>query len=644
VIGLRGRLGSKLASWLFLGAHVACASKPPLGTLFEKRGDVERDFASRLQQWQTAEVGAELQMGDGLQTLTDATALLTLDDGSRLSLEPNTVVRFANTPPGPHVLDLEVEVGSASLLVDRDALSLRSAGGRARLQPRSRILLAPSSVGLRFVVQVGQAVLGDDEVLGAGQGIVVDGHGKAVSNLETDRALAAIGGKSVRPSTPDAEPGQLEGKVRANVSGKRASIKGDGGWHELPEGPAQLPQGAEIEIGKGTTVLLERGDERATLHENGRYVVAPAPDVLVAASAGSLSARDSGRVRVEVPGGVIVIAAEGKARIRLRARDTEVEVESEQAIVDTGAKQQVVAAGSRAVLDRDGNIQLEAPQTEGRGLGYADMEVAAGESLTIHDPRPPTAVRFAFDGACPEAGRLQLYAGSGRKAEFAAGSDAVSLALKAGTYRYDLRCIGEQGRPARGKPERKGRLTVFSDSGTRAAPVRAPSTTLQADGRKYSVLYQNRLPAITFAWPEAPARGDLTLVHEFGKQRSTLPLGEPQHTFASGELKEGKHALHFARGGKVSRQTTLSIEFDNAAPTASINTPTSLELVPGASLTISGTALPGWDVSVEGKPASCDAQGRFSVESSVPNERRAIAVRLSRPGRGTHVYLRRGSP
>jgi hypothetical protein len=355
--------------------------------------------------------------------------------------------------------------------------------------------------------------------------------------------------------------------------------------------------------------------------------VAPRPDVLVKASSGTLSAGSAERVRVAVPGGVIVVAPRGKVNIQVQKKGgARVAVEAREAVLETQRGTETLSAGEEASLAADGLISVE-----GRSLDYADLEIDAGEAVVIHDPSPPTAVRFSFGDACPEAGVLQILGGS-----FATGRGAVALAMKAGNHRYELRCES-----SRASVVRRGRVSVVKDGGTRALARHPPSTVLQADGRNYTVLYQNRLPKITLAWPSPPAKGGATLVHEFGGKGEKLQLGSPSHTFASGQLEEGKHAFYFVGGGKISRQTSLSIKFDNAAPTASLNTPVQVPARSGEALTVSGTALPGWDVHVEGQPAKRDAQGRFFQATVMPAERRAVVIRISHPERGTHVYLRR---
>jgi hypothetical protein len=228
---------------------------------------------------------------------------------------------------------------------------------------------------------------------------------------------------------------------------------------------------------------------------------------------------------------------------------------------------------------------------------------------------------------------------SGSKQQsYAVGENAVALAIRAGAYRYELRCGPGESVAAR------GRVQVLRDSGTRSIAAHPPATTLQADGRDYTVLYQSRLPEITLVWRDAPASKDLRLIHEYDSRRETLTPGAPSHTFASGRLGEGRHVLHFEGSGKLSRPTTINVTFDNAAPTATITTPPRARIEPGELVNISGTTLSGWEVSVEGQPARRDAQGRFSASVPWPSGHRAVAVRLRHPERGTHLYLRRAAP
>jgi hypothetical protein len=192
-----------------------------------------------------------------------------------------------------------------------------------------------------------------------------------------------------------------------------------------------------------------------------------------------------------------------------------------------------------------------------------------------------------------------------------------------------------------------GKITVLADAGTRPVPKTAPSTFVDVNGRNYNVLYQHQLPQVTVRWSGAP--DDATT---FSVKRSSPGItrsyksSSPTYTFRSGTLSEGTHQIYFEGGGRVSRRSSITIRFDNATPTASLQTPAHSGVGPGGSLPVVGMALPGWSVTVDGKPVGQDAGGRFSVRATMPQDGRPTAVRLTHPSRGAHVYLRRpaGAP
>jgi hypothetical protein len=107
-------------------------------------------------------------------------------------------------------------------------------------------------------------------------------------------------------------------------------------------------------------------------------------------------------------------------------------------------------------------------------------------------------------------------------------------------------------------------------------------------------------------------------------------------------LPPGLHRLYFEAASdppRRSRTTTVTIRFDNATPTATIAGP--VELAAGEQVSLSGTALPGWSVSIDGKQLPLDKQNRFSTDVTTPSDAPALPVRFEHPTRGVHYYLRR---
>ncbi|MBZ0236862.1 MAG: hypothetical protein K8M05_31325, partial [Deltaproteobacteria bacterium] len=207
--------------------------------------------------------------------------------------------------------------------------------------------------------------------------------------------------------------------------------------------------------------------------------------------------------------------------------------------------------------------------------------------------------------------------------------DRALFFAHAGTTRYRVRCDG-------GGAVKSGVVRVQGDTG--AAPVvrTPPVNTIETDGRKYSITYQNRLPALTVNWNEA--RGKATLHVVSGGNTRTFD-GSGTFDLPSGSLPEGTHTLWITTGGRSSPKTTLKIDFDNAAPTAQITAPAPRATWEG-DVAVTGVTVEGWSVSVDGAPAARDASGRFrtTVASSGKN---AFAIRLAHPQHGVHYYLRR---
>jgi len=617
--------GRRLGPWLAIAQALlvgcgGCGGDAPLARLTTTSGQVERDTARELLRWRPAATGDAFQLGDGIRTLSASSARLELDDGSELGLEALTSIRFSAHPPSEQALAFDVETGEAVLQSGERSVNVHTRVGLARIDSRSTVRLSPADGGLRFIVQVGHAVLGGSNELRPGEEVVVSAAGVAQPAAPPAPAPAAAGAN---------DPPRLA-LLLLRVKGRDARLSSGKGWSPLAEGSAQIAPGSTLRLGRHTSVEVTRDAERATLEEPGDYVIAPKPAVLVAATRGGLTAGGASAVRIEVPGGVIVVAAEGRARVNATERDTRIEVLARSARIDAGEDAETLLAGQRGRLRRGGALEVE-----GRSLDYADLEIQAGDSVIVHDPRPPTAVRFAFGDDCTGHGRVDLE-GPGAQRTYAAGAGAVALALGPGNVRYRLACDGAA------RASRSGRVRVLRDAGTRRVVAKAPTTRVVADGRPYTVLYQNRLPRIELAWNNAPAAADLQLWHERADQKERIALQQPAYAFEPGKLSEGEHVFHFQGGGRLSRRTPVIIAFDNAAPTATLDTPPELDSAPGEPVALRGTALPGWNVRVEQQRPALDAQGRFSVNSPWPSGRRALAVWLTHPGRETHVYLRRG--
>ncbi len=219
------------------------------------------------------------------------------------------------------------------------------------------------------------------------------------------------------------------------------------------------------------------------------------------------------------------------------------------------------------------------------------------------------------------------------------GAGSIPVFFPEGTQRYQLRCLSG-GTPARSVTAR-GRVRIVRSSGQAPLPRTAPESTVEADGRTYTVLYQNQLPAITAHWPGGPSGASVLVVGSGGSARRYNASG-PRHRLAPGALSEGTVRLHFESPstGRRSRDTTVVIRFDPSAASASLTEPSDGSFSPGSTVRVAGVALPGWTVQAGGRDIPVGSDQRFSGQVTVPASG-VLVVRLARTGHGVHYYVRR---
>jgi hypothetical protein len=391
-----------------------------------------------------------------------------------------------------------------------------------------------------------------------------------------------------------------------------------------PLGPTRVPSGSRLRVhagGEGTTL-----------------------EVLV------------GRAVVDDPGGELVLAAGDGLRIGIGAASRErYQVSVGAAVVDSTPAPPPpppsltpppdAGTGSAPPPEPTGGGQVPAPAMRA-GMpspshARADVTIRAGERAVLHDARPALTVRLRFEGLCPADATVEV--GGARRPLRLLGAGAVVLRLRPGSRRYRLRCAGD---PPRSAPRAAGVLTFKRDSGNVPLPRRPPDNTIDADGRRYTVLFQTRPPAFTLTWPAAPAGvHDLALHLESPEGARTLRAPSPRHPLPSGTLPEGTYTWWFStQDGLESPRTTVTIGFDNAAPTAQFfRAPVLPPGSPARAIPIDGVTIAGAQVSAAGQALAVDARGRFRGAMAPLEGDDAVAVRLEHPRSGVHYYIRRPS-
>lgn len=612
-------------------------SSTPMATLTEKAGAIDRDFQASTEQWRSAELGADFNLGDGVKTREAATGTITFDDGALLRLDPETTVRFLGTKPESGEKSIDIQTGEATLEAVDSALRVRTQLGVAVLDKGSVVRLSRSGSGLRILVSVGMATLevkGGPEHLRAGQGVEV-GIGMAI----LERFDGSPASEADLPPTAPVVDELAPKEVTVDLMGRGASVKRPDGpsFTTLAEGAHILQPGSQLKLSRGDAARLRRGKASAELSGPGTFVVVEDPRHLVEPVLGTVTLRAENKdVAMEIPEGTLTalgseelsigeVQVDGKGRVKLRVRAGKVRVDLKE-------------GSSTLDAGESGDIQKGKLTIGGRGLNYFDLSVTAGGSLLVHDPAPPTAIAIEFGDHCTGVGIVERQGGKG--AVSASGKGQASLAFERGRHSYQLFCISPDGK--RGPPAAKGSITVLADAGTMALPTRAPSTVVNTDGRDYTVLYQNLLPQVTVRWPNAPEASSYALVVTSSGRTQRVSAGNPSHSFSPGQLGEGAHSFQWmTSSGRRSRPSRATIRFDNAAPKASIVSPVDGSFRPGASVAVSGIALPGWQVRARGETLHMDGQQRFS--GSVQSGPRGIVLTFTHPERGVHYYLRRAS-
>ncbi|HEX5659619.1 MAG TPA: FecR domain-containing protein [Polyangiales bacterium] len=578
---------------------------------------VTRDFAAHVQDWQKAEEGARLSLGDGAQTDASSTAELRFVNGSGLTLKPNTIVRLLPDEVAK-LTGFDIQAGEAIFRTGSGGIKLRTHVGLAEIEPDTEVALRRDGDTLAFAVALGRVAFRDHEraeVLNAGDSMSV-GIGMAVLELKR------------KAGVEEEEPNQIV----VEVLGGEARA-GAGAGRPLPKGVHTVSANTRLRLAEGAEVVVKRGQERVRLRGAGEFTVG-VPNAIAESKRGAMLLEAlQVDVEVHVPGGVI-IARGGQggssADVTVGATDGSLHVLKGNVTAQVAGLDRELNAGQDLgwQLGEGGETSDESTSA---GPDYRNMSARAGESFVVHSPSAPVAIGFDFAGRCEE-GQLELV--NGRQAQRGTGS--ANLLFPAGTRTYTLRCASGGGL---GKVVGRGTVQVVIDAGTRKLPARAPTSNVEADGRTYSIYYQNQLPEVIARWPNAPAQK----AYKLDLDGKTIDLTEPQYLFKSGSLSDGTHALSFQAEGRRSRTTTVEVHFDNVAPKAALSGPDDRAFNAGDAITVEGVALPTWKVALEGGTIDMSSGDRFSGHVQTSAERPDIAVRLSHPRLGTHYYLRRAS-
>lgn len=459
--------------------------------------------------------------------------------------------------------------------------------------------------------------------------------GEPAAPVEPDAGAPSGGTTSAVDPAPAPPPAA---GITADVEGEGVTRRvGEGAFEPLPAGAAALASGTELEVPEGATVTLARGEQTAVVAGPAHVRAGDDSGALVHNLGGLVTGRiEDGTLIIEIPGGSVEMDAEATVSV---AGDAAAYVTPRRggATVRTARGEHRIRAGQYAAVSDEGEVDVRADVR----LASADLTLEGHGSAVLHDPHPPTRVRVPFGERCA-GGHGSLEVGDAGRATYdgirVRGVGAAIVELEGGRHEYRVRCDNVTGAGI----VATGLLTVEADVGSRPLPSGAQRAPVDADGRRYTVVYQNLLPTLLFRWPGAPTTGPYTLVVQGAGRNLTLRGDRPAQTVPSGRLPHGAYQFHFEAGGRQSRVSTLRIEFRGAAGrVAWIDEPADGAAARGGSVTLAGGALGQSRVRVLGGPAlELDAAGRFRQVVSVAGRDEALAVQVSHPQAGTHLYLR----
>ncbi len=161
-MGVGGRL---LATFFILAMALAaggcegcgCDDSDSLAELVEIKGDVERDWASQPLKWRTAETGMRFSLGDGVRARRKSSAILDMNDGSKILLKSESAIRFLKSISSPNTTGIDVETGEAELVVGDNEVQFMSNIGLATLESHTRIRIRKSDGSFELLVAIGKA-------------------------------------------------------------------------------------------------------------------------------------------------------------------------------------------------------------------------------------------------------------------------------------------------------------------------------------------------------------------------------------------------------------------------------------------------------------------------------------------------------
>ncbi|MBL8921306.1 MAG: hypothetical protein JNJ54_20775 [Myxococcaceae bacterium] len=571
---------------------LAAVPAAPVATLITIEGavDLERDGG-------VTRAGAG-PVFEGDVVTTGPASRAVLRDSQKRELELGEETRFR---VGPKLTNVELSEGEFSFSDEGGA-----GWGRVRT-PFGDVV--PGQAGRLRVIDGG---LSAEVTLGEFTFFEPDAGAQSVA---AGQKVEVLGGEFRFVEAPPKPPVDAPASVALVVERGRPQLKRPGEKRYSPAQPQEaLAAGTAFQVPAGSSAHLEGPHVRVSLGagtsgvSEGSRTAGAQPVVALTKVIGPLTLQFDGKGaggveldEVTVAGGneaTVVVTRQGKKR-RLEARSGEV-------ALTVKGKATTVKAGEAVLVE--GDVVTPAPAVK------PGLVVTAGSRVRVHAEVKDLGIVFP-----DEVNRLQL----ARDPEFATPLIAgpvgkqVVVPVQGRTPLY-YRLFDGQGQAGRqGRIDFPADLSSARDTATR-------SDTVAETGKKATVVYQSKVPALTFVFTPQPDvkawRFRLSRAAEIDKAPLVdRRVQEPRLVLESGALEEGEYlwsasALDANGVEKAgARYNKLAVQYDNARTSLLIDHPANGERAT-AETKASGVAPRQSQLFINGKLVRPDDAGRFSVK------------------------------
>jgi hypothetical protein len=393
-----------------------------------------------------------------------------------------------------------------------------------------------------------------------------------------------------------------------------------------PRAIARVPRGAKLKL------VAQEGRERfdvlvgkvVVAHEGVLTTVEQAEPLSLEGSPARAALTKTNPVATRGPDGVPSAATDTAAEALAPPTPVPAAAQSES---QRGAER--VPVGSTGVDDPAPSGKAPRTLVPGPNLSSRPRELSlpALESAIVHVAKPPLSVYLP--APCDDRARIVVDG-----ATVPSDNEGAVAFLNAGAHTIRTQC---------GSETRQVRLVVKRDAAKMDLPKRAQNVRVEADGRRYTVRYQNLLPEVTFVWPGSHTP-PLRLLVKKGARENSYNVERPEHALASGMLGEGEYKFSFRDArGSTSASTTLRLSFDNTARSAYLSAPADDTTANAGTdgIEVAGAALSRSRVQIQGHSIQLDDKGRFRGHAQLRPGETSVAVRVEHPESGVHYYVRR---